>query len=265
MAMSLATTGVAEGQFRIGDVIGKTLAVLLRNLPPIIVVFGIAILPDLLILGQLGVRGAVIWRFPWAYAAPTLVRLMFSLGEASIAYGVIEQLHNRRLGVMSSIRFAKYRLRPVAGISLLITAAIYLPSTILFGIANVTPTSYVVRSLLTFFMWLVIGTIWPVAIPACVLEHLGPWKSFKRSAELAKGHRWKIFGIFMVSAIIFEAGAALIGVAVAMFGLTTWLVASMIWRTLFNAFSAVLAIVVYHHLRIAREGVDTDQIAAVFE
>ena len=33
---------------------------------------------------------------------------------------------------------------------------------------------------------------WFVAVPACVVERIGPSGSMKRSAELTSGHRWKV-------------------------------------------------------------------------
>ena len=42
-------------------------------------------------------------------------------------------------------------------------------------------------------------------------------------------------------------------------------VAKVIWQALLGAYGAILVVVTYHDLRVAKEGVDTDQIAAVFE
>ena len=38
-----------------------------------------------------------------------------------------------------------------------------------------------------------------------------------------------------------------------------------LWGALFGAFNAIMVVVTYHDLRVAKEGVDTDQIAAVFD
>jgi hypothetical protein len=39
----------------------------------------------------------------------------------------------------------------------------------------------------------------------------------------------------------------------------------LIWTAVWTAFYAILIAVAYHDLRVAKEGVDTEQIAAVFE
>jgi hypothetical protein len=42
-------------------------------------------------------------------------------------------------------------------------------------------------------------------------------------------------------------------------------VAHVIWSGVWGAFYAICVVVAYHDLRVAKEGVDTAQIAAVFE
>jgi hypothetical protein len=42
-------------------------------------------------------------------------------------------------------------------------------------------------------------------------------------------------------------------------------VADLIWTAVWTVFYAILVAVVYHDRRVAKEGVDTEQIAAVFE
>jgi hypothetical protein len=39
----------------------------------------------------------------------------------------------------------------------------------------------------------------------------------------------------------------------------------LIWNAIWTAFLNISIAVTYHDLRVAKEGVDTDQIAAVFE
>jgi len=86
-----------------------------------------------------------------------------------------------------------------------------------------------------------------------------------RSAALTKGNRWKIFGMMILLAIIGGIGAGMTEGFSAGAGPTIGLVVKLIWSALFGAFSAILVVVIYHDLRVAKEGVDTDQIAAVFE
>jgi hypothetical protein len=99
-----------------------------------------------------------------------------------------------------------------------------------------------------------------------VVEQLGPFASMERSAQLTNGHRWKIFGLLLLAvlaAIVSEA----IDLTVEMVegGELLASVGQVIWDAIWGAADAVLVIATYHDLRVAKEGADTEQIAAVFE
>ena len=93
--------------------------------------------------------------------------------------------------------------------------------------------------------------------------------------ELTKGYRWRIFLILLVLFVILIVMSLLIGVVTAgmMFGgsgemnttFTGVLVMQWILSAFISAFMAVLSAVSYHDLRVAKEGVDTDRIASVFD
>jgi hypothetical protein len=130
---------------------------------------------------------------------------------------------------------------------------------------------------------LLLYLMWFVAMPACVLERLGPIRSLGRSRALTKGNRWKIFSLILATLIpalivggVITAVMARLGVGVILqigffFDLNRTLnsvtgqVVSLIWTAIWTAFYAILVAVAYHDLRVAKEGVDTEQIAAVFE
>jgi hypothetical protein len=120
-------------------------------------------------------------------------------------------------------------------------------------------------SILLIIPGLILLTMWFVAIPACVVEQTGPWKSLRRSAALTKGNRWKVFGIMLLLFIVTVVAGALMGALTVAAGTTIGLLANLLWSALIGAFSAILGVVTYHDLRVAKEGVDTDQIAAVFD
>jgi hypothetical protein len=69
----------------------------------------------------------------------------------------------------------------------------------------------------------------------------------------------------IVLAILGAIGSGMVAAMALGAGATIGMVAKLIWGALFGAYSAILVVVIYHDLRVAKEGVDTDQIAAVFE
>jgi len=114
------------------------------------------------------------------------------------------------------------------------------------------------------------GLIWAVmffvTIPACVVEQLGGPESMSRSSELTRGHRWQIFAVYAVIEIVsfvvaFVLAATLRSPATAALFATTFFA----WSTFVTAYNSVLVTIVYHDLRVAKEGIDIDHLAAVFD
>lgn len=118
---------------------------------------------------------------------------------------------------------------------------------------------------------LVLYTMWWVAVPVAVLERPGAVASLRRSAELTKGFRWRIFALFLGFLLAVVGGGVLIfGIglsadlgAVAVDSIS--IVAGWILSAAFMATQAVLVAVSYYQLRVVKEGVGIDEIAAVFD
>ena len=246
--ISVASASFAEREFRVGAVMSEAMRVLSRNVVTFSIVTFIASLPTVLLFNphnELVLNPAtVVWMFAGAW---DLSILLSALSQAIILYGAFEAMRGRRVDLMASFQNAWRRFLPVIGAGLFVT--------FLAGLA----------SLLLIVPGLILLTMWYVAIPACVVEQTGPWKSLSRSAALTKGNRWKVFGMLALLIIISLIGGALIGVLALAVGATLGLLADLILSAVIGAYSAILGVVTYHDLRVAKEGIDTDQIAAVFE
>jgi hypothetical protein len=112
----------------------------------------------------------------------------------------------------------------------------------------------------------IILTMYLVAIPVCVVEELGPIRSLDRSRLLTKGHRWQIFAIYVVpvaaiAVLLFVF--MIIGSLVA--GAIGSAIAAYLGSALLSTSEAIVSIVTYHDLRAAKEGLDIEQLAAVFD
>jgi len=106
-------------------------------------------------------------------------------------------------------------------------------------------------------------------VPAAVVERPGVWGSITRSAELTKGNRWRVFALM----VIFYAAFMAIGWLLSLLGLPVFspdgslfaIVLLYLWSGVTTAFFAVFGAVIYHDLRVAKEGATSAQIAAVFD
>ena len=113
---------------------------------------------------------------------------------------------------------------------------------------------------------LVLFCTYAVAGPVCVIEGLGPIESLSRSAVLARGDGWRVFGVL---ALLYGGGGGFHALAVAMTKrLSGDAAAALVAPPLELALAAVAAVttaVLYARLRAAREGVAVTQVARVFD
>lgn len=167
------------------------------------------------------------------------------MAQATSLYGAFQEMRQQPFTIGDSLRIGLARTIPVIGVGILVGLAMML-GFLLFVVPGV-----------------IIGCMLYVAIPACVIEKLGVTASMSRSVALTKGYRWQIFGLFLLVVVISALGAfvfTLIGGA----GLVGQLLAFG-WQVVSTAFGAVLSAVIYHDLRMAKEGIDLDTLASVFD
>jgi hypothetical protein len=127
------------------------------------------------------------------------------------------------------------------------------------------------------FLALLIGALWVYAVfyvmaPVAVIER-GGFGSLGRSAALTKEYRWPIVGLFILVALLSGIIQYIGSFVTASLGLITGgtigqfiagLGLSMV-AGLAYALGGIAIALVYARLREIKEGVDVDQIAAVFE
>jgi hypothetical protein len=105
-----------------------------------------------------------------------------------------------------------------------------------------------------------------VAIPVTVVEGTGASESLSRSKKLAEGYRWHIFGILLVGMLLGMAIGACAGVVFrGISGPVQTLLVAVIPNAIMGSLAAVFSGVAYYQLRVAKEGIDIEQLAAVFD
>jgi hypothetical protein len=232
----------AEGEFRIGGVLNRTWLVLSRNFFTFLAVTAVASLPDFVFANPGQSRGLVL-------AGALLSDVMRRLSQAMVIYGAFQELRGQPVSLVESLQVGGRRIIPVIGLAV--------------GATVLTALGFV----LLVVPGVMVATMLFVATPVCVVERLGPFNSMDRSARLTKGHRWRIFGllvlVFVPTAIVgvtFDTLSEIAGIGGVLAPIGQ-VIADAIWGPV----EAVLVIATYHDLRVAKEGVDTAQIAAVFE
>jgi hypothetical protein len=238
----------AERDFDIGHVFNQTVSIFSRNLLPFCLVSVIANLPNILIFASKSGGADPGDVNIWSGVAVPVAMVLNTLSQAVIVYAAFDDMRGRPINMAESFKIGLRRFFPVLAVAICV------------------PLLSMLAALALVFPGLMVLTMLFVSAPVCVVERLGPIKSMGRSARLTKGHRWKIFGVWFATLLVegivqsvltgltAASGAAVLGTPVL-----------VIWSAVYGAFSAVLAVVTYHDLRVAKEGVDTDQIAAVFD
>lgn len=116
-----------------------------------------------------------------------------------------------------------------------------------------------------------LAILWCVSTPALLVEDLSLAKALDRSAELTKGYRWQILGLFLIAGVIlfvagafWEAlGAVLVGGSTADAGIWFTIISQSI-SGFFATFFTVGQMILYRNLRGAFMGIG-DEDNTIFD
>lgn len=124
-----------------------------------------------------------------------------------------------------------------------------------------------------------IACAWCVAVPSLVADRTGIFGAFSRSAELTRGNRWRVFGLFLVLFVILIVLGSVVGAITAAVLFTSPeaandpfaaalhpvnIVLSVVQQTISAVLGATLTAVLYVELRRAREGAAPQWLAEIF-
>lgn len=283
--------------FRIGETFGQSVRTFFRNFVPF---FSLAILGFIIVFIVLAVITVLFYGSLPNIFNPTFAELseierfmvenqtgliilaivvvflmasVFIAINAAIVFGTIIDLRGKSAGLGDCISHGIASVPKAIGIGILYSLAV--GSILLAGViisAFLTGPDGVIAiivMILTAIVMIVLYLRWYVVIPAMVVEDTGVVQSFSRSTNLTSGERWKILGVVLLSAAATFAIGFVVGLlerALFSAGLTfAPFIIEVILQAAFLAFSGVLIAVVYHDLRVAKEGLGTDEIAAVFD
>ena len=176
--------------------------------------------------------------------------ILSMLVQGAIVYAVYQSLTGR------PVTFAESFSRGLARLGGLILTAILAGLGIAFG------------CLLLLIPGIILMCAWEVALPACIVEKLGPRDSLRRSAELTRGYRWTIFALLLIVFGLTLVIAIAVNVLLLLFTSGgTFIISLAVALALVvpQAFACIMTPVIYYDLRTAREGISLDNLAKVFD
>jgi len=256
-----------KGTFEVGMVFGTSLAVWGKNLVAVVLLALIVFIPYAGFL--LWVReGPDLDREFWEGTPDTLIsHVSKMLVAAPVVGAVFAQLRGRRESFGSTIGSGLARIPAVLGVALL-QAVIYVICFVPAMIADATdiPALGLILGLLSWIALVIVSCGLYVAVPAAVVERPGIFEALERSWHLTNGNKARIFLISVLFGLVSVAPMiALLGVGTIWVGEEFSWAFSWIVTAVLASIEAVFMAVIYHDLRVAVDGVDTEEIAAVFD
>ncbi len=260
---SIADGRAVDDQFRVGHVYARAFAIIAKHAVPLLTIAAIGTLPfvyvDLTLFGPyLNHPGTVL--NPYMLGArvgpnPGLGYFLSLFGgslsafifQAALIYMTFQATRGHGVSAGAALWRAVVRFLPILGLVICFGLTLALAAILL-----------VVPAFIAYAMFY-------VAIPVCVIERLGPIKSMGRSRALTKGHRWQIAGIVLPTVIFFGILNALLPPLLSFGGPVILIGGILVLRAFATIVGAALVTTAYHDLRIAKEGSDTDRMAAVFD
>jgi len=291
---------IVATDFRVGQVLSRSFSTLFRNIVP----FGVLALAIssptyvyVILTGPPEIPTSIdpttyLSEFGIRNLAVTVVDLLLGyLITAALVYGTIQDLKNEPAGLGECFAKGLVLVFPVIGVALVtlllllvVFVVTVVPGSLILGVIGAAIGSIAIGLLsIPLFLILLAPSIYVwimlwVTIPVAVIERRG-LGSLGRSMLLTKGYRWRIFFILLLILVIAIGIGLLMGAVAGISSVmaptggadisSTYFTAGVAFNWIMSAFisalSAVLVAVTYHDLRVAKEGVDTRQIAAVFD
>jgi len=238
----------------VGATLSKTLSIYFRGLPTLlgiaIPVYAPYIFLQALYPGEIDEFTGLRQDNPYAFV---LSLLLGPFVTAASTYEVLQRLRGETAGVGECLLAGVRRLFPVLAVSLLSWIAMFLGAIFLIVPGIIM---YVVLS---------------VAVPVCVVERPGIFRSMERSFDLTRGSRWAVFAVLLVFGLLGGmVPALLMGIAIganaggyeAAGEVARWLIIAL--TVFLGVLQAVLSATIYHELRVKKEGAQTEDLVQVF-
>ena len=190
-----------------------------------------------------------------AYSEPAVIAMSILTGILAAVVGLVlfqatwDTLRGREVSIRRSFDAIGPRVLPALGVAIVVGLLVELAMM-----------AFVIPGLIAMVsMW--------VAIPVCVVENRGVMDSMYRSANLISGHGWPVFGVIFVMRLFdrlpdfllkkgFEKG--LVSAEVSIF-------VPMVIAIFAAAASAAITTVGYHDLRVTKEGINREELLAIFD
>jgi len=256
----MTNTNFQGGSFDLGHVVGRTFASIGQNWLVFLVLSLVLVGLPSLVSGYGQTLGGMTSP-PYNGVGFVMIGGLFSIVggiilQGTVVFATVSGFNGKPIDIVGAISVGLRFFFPLLGLGILMSLGMML------------------GFLLLFVPGLILMVMWVVSAPALVIEKRGVMASFQRSRDLTRGNRWMIFALLVIYSILSGILSwSLTGLGVAMGGTfatanTVWLVAMVLTplvAVLSGVVSAAGVAAIYYELRRVKEGVSSDQVAAVFD
>jgi hypothetical protein len=134
----------------------------------------------------------------------------------------------------------------------------------LIGIGLVSGIGIAFGMLLLIVPGVILALMWSVATPAYIEERQGVMASLSRSNDLTSGYKGNIFLLYLVILVVAIVVSVIAGIFVGLLGTTLGPAVEAIIGSVSSLISGAIIASLYVELRMIKEGVTAEKMAAIF-
>lgn len=247
----IGTDSGTEG-IRSGPILSESFSIYLASFVPFLVISLVAFSPRIL----LGVAAPLVFGtspafqafLPFAKLANLVAAFVGSqLAAAAVTYGVHQRIRGREATIRDSLRVGSSSLSRAVGVSIL------------------TGLGIGVGLLCLILPGILLALRWAVTVQVVVEERRGGTWALERSADLTAGSRREIFSVLFVVGSVSIVLQLVLTLGFALGGPTAATAGAIVAAVLTTGFAASASAVLYYRLRSAKESIDIQELASIFD
>jgi len=260
-----------SAQLTAGSILSKSFSIWFRNIIPFTILVLIVQLPAAVYTFFVLANPTVESLTQYQIILPLAMALLSFIATGAVTFGVVEQLGGKTAGIGRCLSVGISRLFPVLGVGIVASIAIASPlvlAGLLVGLGGagsgpavlILVPACAIPSVVLYCMYF-------AAVPAAVIERPGLFGALGRSMRLTRGAKGTIFLTLLVLVVVNWLAGKILAAAItvqSMADLPVFMWVTLAWSVVWGGLQATVPAVVYHDLRVAKEGVGIEDLKKVF-
>jgi hypothetical protein len=245
-----------------GNILNQTFSVWVKNLINYLILGIVAFAPlvgyTLFVVDDLRTPSDVI---TYSVIMGAGAFLLSNIVTGFVAFSVFRSLRNDPVGFGGMMTAGLSRIIPITGAGIGVGLAILLCVAPIF--LFISSTGFGLLGIVMLVPAIYVAIMLALAVPVAAVEGVGVFTALKRSADLSKGSRGTIFGVLFIIGVFENILDRILNSIVGDPMLILWIALGT--SAIFMTLSSVARAVAYHDIRTVKEGVNTADLASVFE